>query len=137
MLSRTVRSVVRKSGLLGRSNRVNSVRTILTSKDSFQQQPLTSNKEDITIYSPFPSIDYPNVSIDQYVWADLNKWGNKTAVVSMCVCECVCYVRKDGGFLKLLSIPRVLAIFSSHLNRKFPLFCTHKINRLMALRDVQ
>jgi hypothetical protein len=97
MLSRTVRSVVRRSGgLLGRNNQVNNVRTILTSKDSFQQQPLTSNKEDITIYSPFPSIDYPNVSIDQFVWADLNKWGNKTAVVRMCV--------KVDAFLKKFAI---------------------------------
>lgn len=84
MLSRTARNLIRNE-LLGGRNRLSvsktTVRAILTSKDTFQQQPLASNKEDITIHSPMPSIDYPNISIDQYVWADINKWSNKTAVV--------------------------------------------------------
>lgn len=77
MLSRIARNLIRNENF----GRVSTTRTIITSKDSFQQQPLVNNKEDITIYSPFPSIDYPNLSIDQYVWADVNKWANKTAVV--------------------------------------------------------
>ena len=85
MLSRTARNLVRNELLGGRMNRLSvsktTVRTILTSKDTFQQQPLASSKEDISIPSPMPSIDYPNISIDQFVWADLNKWSNKTAVV--------------------------------------------------------
>lgn len=76
MLSRTVRSLV------GKRQVGSAVRTIITSKDTFQQQPLVNNKEDITVYSPYPSLDYPNVSIDQYVFADVNKWENKTALVS-------------------------------------------------------
>jgi hypothetical protein len=58
------------------------VRAILTSKDSFYQQPLANNKEDIVVYSPFASIQYPNITIDQYVWADVDKWSHKTALVS-------------------------------------------------------
>lgn len=76
MLSRTLRS------LAGRSQVLSAVRTIVTSKDSQQQQPLANNKEDIIVYSPYQSIDYPNVSIEQYVFADVNKWENKTALVS-------------------------------------------------------
>lgn len=87
MLSRTARNLIRNelfgSGRLSVSK--TAVRTILTSKDTFQQQPLAINKEDITIHSPFPSIDYPNISIDQYVWADMNKWSDKTAVVGVSI----------------------------------------------------
>lgn len=84
MLSCLARNLVRNE-LFGRSRlsvSKTTVRAILTSKDTFQQQPLANNKEDIAIQSPFPSIDYPNISIDQFVWADLNKWSHKTAVVS-------------------------------------------------------
>ncbi|XP_070493219.1 uncharacterized protein [Chironomus tepperi] len=62
-------------------NQKNIVRAILTSNETFHQQPLANNKEDIVVYSPFPSLDYPNVTIDQYVWTDVEKWINKTAIV--------------------------------------------------------
>lgn len=57
-------------------------RAFLTSKDSLYQQPLANDKEDISIYSPTPSINYMKVSIDKYVWADIDKWIHKTAIVS-------------------------------------------------------
>ena len=59
-----------------------AVRTILTSKDTFQQQPLVKEKEDIIVHSPYSSLEYPDISIEDYVFADVNKWENKTALVS-------------------------------------------------------
>jgi hypothetical protein len=79
MLSRAARNV-----LIGKcqGNQKKFVRAILTSKDPLYQQPLANNREDVTIYTPFASIDYPKVRIDQFVWADVNKWMDKTAIVS-------------------------------------------------------
>jgi hypothetical protein len=79
MLGRAVKNVLFGASRLSQKQ---LVRAILTSKDSFYQQPQTSNKEDITVYSPYPSLNYPNITIDQYVWADVDKWSQKTALVS-------------------------------------------------------
>jgi len=78
MFRRAVQKALIKSNHI---NQKNIVRAILTSNGSFHQQPLANDKEDIIVYSPFPSLDYPNVTIDQYVWADVDKWTNKTAIV--------------------------------------------------------
>lgn len=32
--------------------------------------------------SPYKDVDIPNMTVDQYVFKDLEKWANKTAVVS-------------------------------------------------------
>lgn len=79
MLKRAVQNVLFQNKRLSQKT---IVRAILTSKDSFYQQPLANSKEDIVVYSPFPSLDYPNVTIDQFIWHDVDKWMNKTAVVS-------------------------------------------------------
>lgn len=78
MFKRAVQTLLLQSN---RSSQKNIVRAILTSKDSFYQQPLASNKEDIVVYSPFPNLDYPDLTIDQFVWSDVDKWLNKTAIV--------------------------------------------------------
>lgn len=78
MLKRAVQKILLQNNRLGQKT---LVRAILTSKDSFYQQPLANNKEDIVVYSPFINLHYPNVSIDQFVWADIDKWINKTAIV--------------------------------------------------------
>lgn len=84
MFKRAVQKILLPNNRL---NQKNLVRAILTSKDSFYQQPLANNKEDIVVYSPFPNLDYPNLTIDQYVWADVDKWSNKTAVVRINQCD--------------------------------------------------
>ncbi|KAG5680265.1 hypothetical protein PVAND_009784 [Polypedilum vanderplanki] len=78
MLGRAVKNVLFGGSRLSQKQ---LVRAILTSKDSFYQQPLANNKEDVIVYSPYPSLNYPNCTIDQYVWADVNKWSHKTALV--------------------------------------------------------
>ena len=41
-----------------------------------------NNNQDFIVKSPLKSLVYPDCSIDQYVWADINKWSNKVAIVS-------------------------------------------------------
>lgn len=35
------------------------------------------------IYSPYPEIQTPEMSVIEYVWKDLGKWSDKTAVVGI------------------------------------------------------
>lgn len=51
-------------------------RALSTSKVSNVQ------RQDFIVKSPLPSLTYPNLSIDQYIWQDVGKWMNKTAIVS-------------------------------------------------------
>lgn len=37
---------------------------------------------DYVVKSPLPPLNYPKVSIDQYIWTDYEKWINKVAIVS-------------------------------------------------------
>jgi hypothetical protein len=39
------------------------------------------NKEENIVKSPHPPLSYPDLSIDQYIWKDLQFWMNKTAIV--------------------------------------------------------
>ena len=41
-----------------------------------------NNQQDFIVKSPLKSLVYPDCSIDQYVWADTEKWINKVAIVS-------------------------------------------------------
>ncbi|XP_070492543.1 uncharacterized protein [Chironomus tepperi] len=50
-------------------------RAICTSNIKF------NSKQDFIVKSPLKSLAYPDCSIDQYVWADINKWSNKIAIV--------------------------------------------------------
>ena len=36
---------------------------------------------DVIIKSPLPSLEYPKVSIDQFIWTNVDKWMNKVALV--------------------------------------------------------
>lgn len=85
MLGKVVKTIVRQE-LLGaawtRSQRI-LTRALLTSQSTFYRHHLADNEKDIIVYSPFPSLNYPDCTIDQYVWNDFNKWSNKTAVVSV------------------------------------------------------
>lgn len=57
-------------------------RAILTSNRVFVKQVVAEKDNDTVVYSPLPSLVYPDCSIDQYVWKDVNKWSSKTALVS-------------------------------------------------------
>jgi hypothetical protein len=60
----------------------NAVRAIFSNKkDSVQQAPKFSDAGDNIIRSPFPDVEVPSCLLDEFVWKDLNKWGNKTAIV--------------------------------------------------------
>lgn len=41
-----------------------------------------SAQHDYVVKSPLPPLNYPKVSIDQYIWTDYEKWINKVAIVS-------------------------------------------------------
>lgn len=56
-------------------------RAILTSQTSLYKHQFADNENDVIVYSTLPSINYPDCSIDQYVWKDFNKWSSKTALV--------------------------------------------------------
>lgn len=83
MFGRVVKNIIRKE-LLG-NGRVRSekfiVRAILTSETKFHKHNLTDGEKDVIVYSPLPSLTYPDWTIDQYVWNDLNKWTSKPALV--------------------------------------------------------
>lgn len=85
MFSRTVRTFV-KNEVFGKSHRAQQKilrRAILTTRTPIgQQQALADRNEDIIINSPFQDITIPDISVDQYVFADVNKWSHKTALVS-------------------------------------------------------
>lgn len=48
------------------------------------------SQNDIIIKSAFPSINYPSLTIDQFVWKDIDKWMNKTAIASFNKMMLVC-----------------------------------------------
>jgi hypothetical protein len=83
MFGRAVRNIIRKE-LLGSPQKKSHkilTRAILTSESSFLKHNLADTENDIIVYSPLPSINYPDCTIEQYVWNDFNKWSNKTALV--------------------------------------------------------
>lgn len=81
MFGCAVRNIFRKE-LLGKGQHQKFItRAILTSSTSFYKHHLADNENDVIVYSPLPSIPYPDVTIDQYVFGDINKWSNKTALV--------------------------------------------------------
>ena len=82
MFGRVVKNIIRKE-LLDKSQRSQKIltRAILTSPTTFYKHRLADTEKDIVVYSPLPSIDYPECTIDQYVWNDFNKWSSKTALV--------------------------------------------------------
>lgn len=34
------------------------------------------------VNSPYPNIEIPDTTVNKLIWKDLNKWGNRTAIVS-------------------------------------------------------
>jgi hypothetical protein len=83
MFGRTVRIIIRKELLgPGQVSQKLTKRAILTSSRTFYKHNLADNENDIIVYSPLPSIKYPECTIDQYVFKDVNKWSSKTALVS-------------------------------------------------------
>lgn len=84
MFGNVVKTIVRQELLFApwaRSQRI-LTRALLTSQGTFYKHHLADNEKDIIVYSPFPSLNYPDCTIDQYVWNDINKWSSKMAVVS-------------------------------------------------------
>lgn len=71
-----------KTFILTKNHQKTITRAILTSNHQFYKQVYAEKDNDTIIYSPLPSIDYPDCTIDQYVWQSVNKWSSKTALVS-------------------------------------------------------
>jgi hypothetical protein len=84
MFGRAVTNIFRQELLSKGQQRSQKIltRAILTSKSSFYKHDLADNQNDIIVYSTLPSINYPDCTIDEYVWTDFNKWSSKTALVS-------------------------------------------------------
>lgn len=53
------------------------IRAISTSKVS----RIYYSHEEFVVKSQLPSLTYPNLSIDQYIWKDIGKWTDKVAIV--------------------------------------------------------
>lgn len=82
MFGQAVKTFIRKELLNnGQLTQKLITRAILTSETSLYKHNLADNENDVVIYSPLPSINYPDCTIDQYVWNDVNKWSSKTALV--------------------------------------------------------
>lgn len=82
MFGRAIKTVLRRELLVAQQGSQKTLtRTILTSDTSFYKHRLADNDNDIIVYSPLPSLNYPECTIDQYVWNDFNKWSSKTALV--------------------------------------------------------
>lgn len=83
MFGNAVRNIIRNE-LLCKASRNQKIlsRAILTSPNALYKHHLADSEKDIIVYSPLPSLSYPECTIDQYVWQDFNKWSSKTAVVS-------------------------------------------------------
>lgn len=83
MFGRAIKSFIQKEVLRrGPQSQKVVTRAILTSPNTFYKHNLADNENDVIVYSPLPTINYPDCSIDQYVWNDFNKWSSKTAMVS-------------------------------------------------------
>lgn len=80
MLTRKLNKFVSKDiGFYFKNNQFNKifVRSIITPKVNQDAE------QDIIVKSPLPSLTYPKMTLDQYVWKDYDKWINKTAIVSL------------------------------------------------------
>lgn len=82
MFGRVVKNVIIKELLLsGQGSQKILTRAILTSEAPHSKHRLSDDENGVIVYSPLPSINYPNWTIDQYVWNDFSKWSSKTALV--------------------------------------------------------
>ena len=64
-----------------RRKSIGNGKTILITRRLCSQHQLDDSANDIIVSSPLPSINYPECSLDQYVWNDFNKWSSKVALV--------------------------------------------------------
>lgn len=83
MFGHAVKNLIRKEFLKNGKAASHKVitRAILTSQKTFYKHHLADTQNDIIVYSPLPSLNYPDCHIHEYVWNDFNKWSNKTAMV--------------------------------------------------------
>lgn len=72
MLSKTANRILRT-----REQILNSGNILLCSKPFSQEVNVIKSK--------LPQLEIPNILIDEYVWRNLDKWHDKTALVSDCV----------------------------------------------------
>ncbi|KAG5672098.1 hypothetical protein PVAND_002253 [Polypedilum vanderplanki] len=54
---------------------------------------IASNKEDIVIKSPMQPLNYPKITIDQFIWDKYSKWMNKIAVIDGVTDRCLTYAK--------------------------------------------
>lgn len=82
MFGQVVKNIIRKE-VLDKGQKCQKLlnQISLIPQSSFCTSKTKQNVNDIIIKSPLPSVDYPEWTIDQYVWNDLNKWSAKTALV--------------------------------------------------------
>lgn len=83
MFSCAAKNIIRNSLVRKflRNQRV-TARGIVSAQNFLCQQHIAKVQDDIIVESAFAPLKYPDLTIDQYVWSDLNKWSNKTALVS-------------------------------------------------------
>lgn len=81
MFGRAVENFVRRELLAGVQTRKLITRAVVTSQSLSNINKSLENESDIVIASKFTSIKYPDFTLDQYVWEDVNHWDHKTALV--------------------------------------------------------
>lgn len=82
MFGRAVKNILRKELLnKGQRSEKSFKRTILTTQSALCTSRKAEDKSDSIINSPLPSVKYPEWTVCQYVWNDINKWSDKTALV--------------------------------------------------------
>jgi 4-coumarate--CoA ligase len=81
MIRGSLRKFVRIDSSFSRNLKF-ALRGISSNSNNFQQQEKFNVREkDIIVKSPYPDLGIPELTIDQFVWRNVSKWGNKVAVV--------------------------------------------------------
>lgn len=77
MFKRVAKNIIRREIVRVRSHS----RAFVTSGLPSWQQHLAKTDDDIVVDSPFPSLEYPDFTLEQYFWENTNQWGSRTALV--------------------------------------------------------
>lgn len=61
-----------------------ALRTSFSARRDMLPRLAPSNRylSNIIVQSPFPALTVPDTTINELIWKDVHKWGNRTAVVS-------------------------------------------------------
>ena len=76
--------------------RNNDVRKDTRGRD-FSKRHNSTNSAGTTVQSTRPNVDFPNLSLSDFMFSRFNKFGNKEALVSL---HCICAVKKIPVYSK-------------------------------------